>query len=363
MSYKCTTFAIEKNRQMDWEAFEKHKAFAGEKKPSMLRRRVGHDYEQRCIYLVTMTVEGRRPLLGWLVGDAEAKEGSPDAPHVELSPLGLQVKGMWEAISQYYPEVRVLATMVMPDHLHGILFVERPMDQPLGMVIKGFKAGCNKAYRQALAAANRPPMQQQCCSKENGQTNNKANDRTHGFLFSRNYNDHILEGEGELERWFKYLADNPRRLAIKRQHPELFTIVRDVKIGEWSCQTVGNQYLLSYPEKAAVIVHRAYSDEEFEKLKAQWLALGARGGVLISAAVATREKEVMREAMNCGYRLIALRENGFPPLYKPAGESFAACSQGTLLQISPWEHHMNRRIISREQCLQLNRLAEWLAEH
>jgi REP element-mobilizing transposase RayT len=344
---------------MDWEAFEKHKAFAGEKKPSMLRRRVGHDYEQRCVYLVTMTVEGRRPLLGRLVGNAGAESGSSDAPHVELSPLGKQVREMWEAISEYYPEVRVLATMVMPDHLHGILFVERAMDQPLGMVIKGFKAGCNKAYRQAMAAGLCAPMLQHCCSKENG----KENDRTHGFLFSRNYNDHILEGEGELERWFRYLADNPRRLAVKRQHPEYFTIVRDVRIGEWACQTVGNQYLLSYPEKAAVIVHSAYSDEEFKKLKAQWLALAARGGVLISAAVATREKEVMREAMNSGYRLIALRENGFSPLYKPAGESFAACSQGTLLQVSPWEYHMNRRTISREQCLQLNRMAEWIAEH
>ena len=365
---------------MDWEAFEKHKAFAGEKKPSMLRRRVGHDYEQRCVYLVTMTVEGRRPLLGRLVGDAGAESGSLDAPHIELSPLGKQVRKMWEAISEYYPEVRVLATMVMPDHLHGILFVERAMNQPLGMVIKGFKAGCNKAYRQAMAAGLCAPMLQHCCSKEDSSStptqtkskedasskensSRKENGRTHGFLFSRNYNDHILEGEGELERWFRYLADNPRRLAVKRQHPEFFTIVRDVRIGEWACQTVGNQYLLSYPEKAAVIVHSAYSDEEFRKLKAQWLALAARGGVLISAAVATREKEVMREAMNSGYRLIALRENGFSPLYKPAGESFAACSQGTLLQVSPWEYHMNRRTISREQCLQLNRMAEWIAEH
>ena len=348
---------------MDWEAFAKHKAFAGEKKPSMLRRRVGHDYEQRCVYLVTMTVEGRRPLLGRLVGHAGAESGSLDAPHIELSPLGKQVRDMWEAISLYYPEVRVLATMVMPDHLHGILFVERPMEQPLGMVIKGFKAGCNKAYRQALAGGLCLPMPQHCCGKENGQTASKDNDRAHGFLFSRNYNDHILEGEGELERWFKYLADNPRRLAVKRQHPELFTIVRDVSIGEWSCQTVGNQYLLSYPEKAAVIVHSAYSDEQFKELKAHWLALAARGGVLISAAVATREKEVMREAMNRGYRLIALRENGFPPLYKPAGESFTACSQGTLLQVSPWDYHMNRCTISREQCLQLNRLAQWIAEH
>lgn len=338
---------------MDWESFEKHIAFAGEKKPSMLRRRVGHDYEQRCVYLITMTVEGRRPLLGRLVGDAEAEEGSPEAHRVELSLLGQQVREMWETISQYHTEVRVLATTIMPDHLHGILFVERPMDQPLGMVIKGFKGGCNKAYREMFAAC--PAMLQHRCSTEDG--------RKQGLLFSRNYNDHILDRAGELDRWFKYLADNPRRLAIKRQKPEYFTILSHVNIGEWSCQTIGNQFLLSYPEKVAVIVHRGYTDQEYEELKDKWLALAARGGVLISAAIATREKEVMREAMNRGYRLIVLRENGFPPLYKPAGESFTACSNGTLLQISPWDYHTNRRTISREQSLQLNRLAEWIAEH
>ena len=369
---------------MDWEAFEKHKPFAGEKKPSMLRRRVGHDYESRRIYLITMTVEGRRPLLGRLVGDAEAAEGSPEAPRIELSPLGEEVRNCWTSISSYYPEVKVLAITIMPDHLHGILFVERQMEQHLGMVIKGFKAGCNKAYRRWLAAqeglAGRS-VPQQCCSKENdgdedckenngsskendgneGSKEDSGNDRTHGFLFSRNYNDHILEGADELERWFNYLDDNPRRLAVKRQHPEYFTIVRQRNIGEWSCQMVGNQALLSYPKKAAVVVHSAWSDEEYEKRKQKWLALGEKGGVLISAAIATREKVVMREAMNRGYRLIVLRENGFPPLYKPAGESFDACSNGTLLQISPWEYHMNRRTISREQCLQLNRLAELIA--
>ena len=164
---------------MDWEAFEKHKPFAGEKKPSMLRRRVGHDYESRRIYLITMTVEGRRPLLGRLVGDAEAAEGSPEAPRIELSPLGEEVRNCWTSISSYYPEVKVLAITIMPDHLHGILFVERQMEQHLGMVIKGFKAGCNKAYRRWLAAqeglAGRS-VPQQCCSKENdGDDDSKEN--------------------------------------------------------------------------------------------------------------------------------------------------------------------------------------------
>ena len=66
----------------------------------------------------------------------------------------------------------------------------------------------------------------------------------------------------------------------------------------------------------------------------------------------------MREAMNRGYRMILVTENGFPPLYKPAGESFDACSAGRLLQASPWQYHMERRTISREQCLMLNRLVE-----
>ncbi len=48
---------------MKCEVYESQKAYAGEKKPSMLRRCVGHDYTERMMYMVTMVVEGRRPLL------------------------------------------------------------------------------------------------------------------------------------------------------------------------------------------------------------------------------------------------------------------------------------------------------------
>ena len=45
---------------MDKDTYEKRKAFAGEKIPSMKRRFVGHDYTRRGIYMVTLTVEGRK---------------------------------------------------------------------------------------------------------------------------------------------------------------------------------------------------------------------------------------------------------------------------------------------------------------
>ena len=48
---------------MDKETYEKQKAFAGEKIPSMNRRCVGHDYQGRQLYMITMVTEGRRPFL------------------------------------------------------------------------------------------------------------------------------------------------------------------------------------------------------------------------------------------------------------------------------------------------------------
>lgn len=94
-----------------------------------------------------MTVEGRHPLLGRLVGRSDAKPGTADAPHVELSELGKAVEYEWMAVRKYHPEVSVVALQIMPDHLHGILFVHEQMPQHLGHIIKGFKASTNKHYR------------------------------------------------------------------------------------------------------------------------------------------------------------------------------------------------------------------------
>ena len=78
-------------------AVREYEIFAGEKKPSMKRRLSGHDYSDRGIYMITMAVEGRKPLLGTLTGNPSEKEG-PNIPHVILSPLGEKVKECWFAI-------------------------------------------------------------------------------------------------------------------------------------------------------------------------------------------------------------------------------------------------------------------------
>ena len=133
---------------MKREVYESQKAFAGEKKPSMLRRCVGHDYTERSMYMVTMVVEGRRPLLGSVVGRSDALIDSNDAPRVELTELGQRVEACWYEITIRHPKIKVVALQIMPDHFHGILFVTERLEIPLGKVLLGFKQGCNKVYRE-----------------------------------------------------------------------------------------------------------------------------------------------------------------------------------------------------------------------
>ena len=358
---------------MNWEEFEKHKPFAGDKKPSMLRRRVGHDYESRRIYLITMTVEGRLPLLGTLVGDADAPEGSSNAPRVVLSPLGEQVRDCWLSIEHYYPDIRILATMVMPDHLHGILFVQKKTDYHLGTVIKGFKIGCNKIYRQSFQPSlsllpSQSSMLQHCCSKVDGKgdkgdskVDGKENDRSHGYLWARNYNDHILEGPGELERWFSYLRENPRRLSIRRAHPDFFRVCFGIKYAGQEYSAIGNRFLLSYPEKQRVQCSRSLTDEQIAQIVEQMLAKARRGVVLVSPAISKGEKAVMRAALDSSLPLIFLTPWGFNDFSRPGHQYYEACAQGRFLILAPWPHENQRIPLTRDMCVALNAMASAVA--
>jgi len=346
-----------------------------ETQASMLRRMEDHDYRGKSIYMLTLTTTDRQPTLGSL----RFTEGCLDEAYVEPSPLGSLVERCWESIPDHYPAVKPLALQLMPDHLHGLLFVTKEQEAHLGHVVKGFKIGCTHALR--ALSSNAAPLSASAPlssspSLSSGVSLSSSPSLSAGAslssspnynselrtppVFSPGYQDSVLTGKGQLERMFNYIADNPRRLAMKRLNPDRFRIC-DLQLAGRTCQAVGNRSLLSIPDKAAVIVHRRYSDADYDRLREQWLACGERGGVLVSAAIAPREKEVLREAMDRGYRIILLRENGFPEFYKPSGEAFYACADGRLLQISPWPYHTENRTISRSQCLELNAMAQSLS--
>jgi hypothetical protein len=142
---------IKNETKMTDEQRNAQKKYAGEKKASMKRRDSHHDYRERRMYMITLEVEGRRPLFGRVVGNAYAEQGSRDEPRIELTELGKAVQSEWMSIHGFYPQIEVMAVQMMPDHMHGILFVTDTLPVHLGQVISGFKAGCRKAQRALIA--------------------------------------------------------------------------------------------------------------------------------------------------------------------------------------------------------------------
>lgn len=345
---------------MKKKTYEAQKAFAGEKKPSMLRRCVGHDYTGRQIYMITMVTEGRRPLFGQVVGKSDAPKDSADAPHIELSELGKRVADEWWTASLHHPEIEVIALQMMPDHLHGILFVQEKMEKPLGMALRGFKQSCNRHYRELVLGKPAVPsvaLSTQQTQPQQTKRDRRGEDRTHGLLFARGYNDKILLRSGQLETWRRFLADNPRRLLMKRDHPDLFRVQRNVTAAGTTFSAIGNRFLLDRPIRFQVQCSRRLTDAEIQAKVKEYLAAARQGAVLVSPAISPGEKAVMRAAFNEGLPLIYLQENGLTDLAKPGGARMEACARGQLLILAPWEHHNETLTISRGQCLKLNDLA------
>lgn len=337
----------------------------------MLQRCFNHDYRGRSIYLITLTIEGRRPMLGTL-------HGTVDNPSIQLSSLGMAVDRSVHDIPSFYPQIRILAHQVMPDHLHIVLFVTQPIPVPLGEVLTGFKLGTSRHWwhqleQQGLLA----PKQPKPPSPPNGSSHKQGADlasreavvgpqqyhyASPPRLWAEGFHDRLLLRKGQLKTMLNYVADNPRRLAIKKLNPELFVVRHQLTHNNLSFDALGNHYLLQQPERIQVQCSRSITPEELEQYRQQLLAAAHHGAVLVSPCISPGEKAIAHAALDQGLPLVVLLENGFAPLFKPSGRYFEACANGLLLMLAPWPYHSTKQNITRSQCLQLNAMASQLCQ-
>lgn len=371
---------------------------------SMTHRMNSHDYKGRSIYMLTITLADRsKPLLGtlrWKQKEGEKGMLPQSAKEreavVDLTPLGKRVRDCWEQIPAHYPDVRTIILQIMPEHLHGVLFVTQDQEAHLGQIVKGFKVGCSKAWwtlnpsllfdapQDAAAAVPSTPSARSsapfCSPNYNSARTTVAHAaRTTAVpaarsprplphskgakgpsLFASGYNDSVLMGDGQLANMIRYVQQNPLRAMIKREHPDLFRFVRELRFGDNTFAAIGNHWLLERPMRMQVRCHNNTSEANLKliaKQKDYFLQRGDKGGVVVSPCISPGEKEIARAALDAQHPLIVILENGFPPLYKPPGKYFDACAKGLLLMLAPWPYHTERRTITREQCLALNNFA------
>ena len=365
----------EKKEPTKWEKYAKGK------KPSIKRRCNLNDYCDRGIYMITIAIEGRRPLLGRLAGD------TPEEAYVVLSAFGERVKTYWMAIPQFYPQIEVVKLCMMPDHIHGILFVHERIERHLGHVINGFKTGCRKAAREMGIIAAALPLSTERKEERKEEKEEKEEkegsveytaavpqlskqpsrqpskersqyDRHHGLLWEENYNDRILRGRGQYDRMKAYLDDNPRRLLIKRLHPEYFTQLGTITAAGIPMQAMGNRFLLDNPVKIQIQCSRSMNEEEIEHYKEDIIQRAkSERAIVVSPCISPGEQQTATAAMAASIPLIVLLLNGFPPQFKPQPRYLKACEEGRLLMLAPFPYQNEKLDNMRQRCLQLNAYA------
>ena len=345
---------------------KKWERFAKGKKPSMKRRCEEHDYTQRGIYMITMATEGRLPLFGTLKGDPLATDGL-DKPRIVLSPLGERVKACWLDIPCHYRQVSVIKLCIMPDHIHGVLFVKESMPHHLGTIINGFKSGTRKAARElgvitaTMSPSTQPaPTVQYTEASPQFPSSQSPSSHSHpalGVLWEQGYNDRILLQEGQLQRMLNYLDDNPRRLLLKQAHPQYFKPLGKLTIAGLDMEVMGNTALLDNTVKLQVQCSRHLYPNEIEERKQHFLNAAHQGAVIVSPCISPGEKQIATAILEAKLPLIVLLLKGFPPFFKPQPHYIMACAEGRLLMLSPYPWQNEKIANMRQRCLQLNAIA------
>ena len=307
------------------------------------------------IYHITFVVTGRQPLLGELAIDH-------DEPRCLPTDLGRAISHDLDEIQQRRPYVRLLAKQLMPDHIHVLLYVTDDCSVSIKEIARGMRQGWRQMattvsidpqmpsaeeYKQMPKGVAQIPSAEEYKQMPKGVTQmpkgvtQMPDTGTHQPLFETPF-FRTLAHKGQLDTMIQYIHDNPRRAMLKQQNPDLFTLRRDTRVGELCFTSLGNLFLLDYPEKQPIICSRTLSEQQITAQQTDALYQAKNGCITVTAAISPGERQIARAVREAGAPLIILLKDGFPKpgdphekYYKPGGVYFEACAAGRLLLLEP----------------------------
>lgn len=106
--------------------------------------------------------------------------------------------------------------------------------------------------------------------------------------------------------------------------------------GKIALDTYGNRKLLS-SHLLPVVCHRK-DKTLFHQQQQRCMEEAARGTILVSPRIAAGEQEIINEAVNHGFPVILIADNGFPDRYHPSASRLKQCATDQLLLVSPWQY-------------------------
>jgi REP element-mobilizing transposase RayT len=168
----------------------------------------GYDYSQEGAYYVTIVTQGRVCLFGEII-DGE----------MHLNAYGEIIQKWWYEIPIHFPNVELGAFVIMPNHVHGIIFIiaERrgevlsPRDDPNRNIQDAYVDGTNKSG--GVTPPLRKPTLGQIIAYFKYQSTKMMNlietDKAITRFWQRNFYEHIIRNEQDLQNKTDYINANP----------------------------------------------------------------------------------------------------------------------------------------------------------
>lgn len=142
----------------------------------------GYDYSQGGLYFITICTQNRRHLFGTITNG-----------EMNINSAGKMIAHHWEHLVELFPIINLHVSVVMPNHLHGIIGIveEEEKKTTIGDIICAFKSITTLEYSRAVKNNQWP--------------------RFDKHLWQRNYYEHIIRNNDSLEKITDYIVHNPER--------------------------------------------------------------------------------------------------------------------------------------------------------
>ena len=331
---------------------------------------------------------------------------------VDLSPFGKAISEDLKLFQQRHEGMEVIKKMIMDNHIHFIVWVKKDVKQSILQALHGFQIGITQIARRMGVWPRQGRGDEQGGDEHNmflpidkntpqptlhattAQAPNAAAmpspnaGRTLPSLSSRFFvskeracdarpsapdplktgDGHILEkpflrtlsAKGQLQEMYDYISLNAYRKWVVKHNPHLFTLHKDTVVVGLHFRSLGNHWLLDWPERQMVECSRSETQADWDRRLEDILFYATLGTVTYTAAVNKGEAYIARKVREAGCPLVILMKEGFPTAgsphekyFKPGGVYFDACKEARLLLMEayPTTYEDKRLVTATENAL------------
>lgn len=162
----------------------------------------GYDYSSIGWYFVTINTKKQHCIFGEIHNSK-----------MQLNELGLIVYEEWIKTSNIRDNVILQEFVVMPNHIHGIIEIQRSKgernvvgefkspSETIGAIVRGFKGAATKRINALKTTRTRKGVLQYALS---------GTGSVCGSIWQRNFHDRIIRDQKELFNVKNYILDNPK---------------------------------------------------------------------------------------------------------------------------------------------------------